>query len=357
MSSSLSIPDLCRRQAGWCASLGSPLYSDLLSKCADAHEKGGALRVLLQPHEDDPEDSALPLRLMGSVHRLVLEGSANELARFYPSAGGRVDLGGAWSAFVSTVEQHGPVLKQLIKNPVQTNDVGRSGSLLGGFSVIAERTRLPLRLLEIGASAGLNLCWDHYRYDWSTGGWGNVSSAVHVKDVFMGEAPFIPPVIDVAERTGCDLSPIDIRSHAGRSILLSFIWPDQQDRIERSNAAMQVASAVPFVVQRANGEDWLPDRLAKPFGGVTTVVYHSLVWQYLSESERHNIARTIEEAGRRASEHAPLAWLKMEPSNNGLEIRLRIFPGFEEQVLATTRPHAPSVRWRGHADPPRTLDV
>ena len=99
----------------------------------------------------------------------------------------------------------------------------------------------------------------------------------------------------------------------------------------------------PASLNRASGGDWLPERLAKSFEGVATVVFHSLVWQYISEPERESIARTIEEAGRRASEDAPVAWLKVEPSNNGLEIRLRIFPGFEEQVLATTGPHAPSV--------------
>jgi len=342
---SRSIPDQCRRQAGWCVSLGSPLYGDLLARCADAYEKGGALRTLLQPHENDSESSALPLRLMGSVHRLVLEAKANELARFYPSVGGNVDFGGAWIAFASTVEQHASSLRQLINNPVQTNDVGRSGSLLGGFGVIAERTRLPLRLLEIGASAGLNLCWDQYRYDWPTGGWGNVSSAVRLEGVFVGEVPFIPPAIKVIERAACDLSPIEIRNDTGKLTLLSYIWPDQQDRINRLKAAISMAGAVPYVVEKAHGGDWLPKRLEKFFDRATTVVFHSLVWQYISESERESIARTIEEAGARASAHAPLAWLRLEPNNKRFEIRLRLYPGFEEHLLATTGPHAPSVRW------------
>jgi len=59
---------------------------------------------------------------MGAVHRLVLEGRAPELARFYPSVGGVTDFNRAWSAFRRLVQEDGS-LGALIENPVQTNDV------------------------------------------------------------------------------------------------------------------------------------------------------------------------------------------------------------------------------------------
>jgi hypothetical protein len=40
--------------------------------------------------------------------------------------------------------------------------------LIGGFLRVAAMTRRPLRLLEVGSSAGLNLRWDHYRYEGAT---------------------------------------------------------------------------------------------------------------------------------------------------------------------------------------------
>src|ERR1700722_16852355 len=98
MSPPLSIPDQFRRQAGWCEGLGSPLYNHLLIRSADNFEEGGVLRDLLQEHEQDAEASGLSLRLMGSVHRLVLEGRAPELSKFYPSVGGAVEFNGAWIA-------------------------------------------------------------------------------------------------------------------------------------------------------------------------------------------------------------------------------------------------------------------
>lgn len=67
--------------------------------------------------------------------------------------------------------------------------------------------------------------------------------------------------------------------------------------------------------------------------------------QYLSERERRRILRLIETAGKRASEAVPVAWLRLEAVKDRFQLRLRIYPGFKEQIIATSRPHAPSVRW------------
>jgi hypothetical protein len=86
---------------------------------------------------------------------------------------------------------------------------------------------------------------------------------------------------------------------------------------------------------------------------VATVVFHSVVWPYLAESERARVTAMVEAAGRGATPDAPLAWLKMEQApdagpdaaHKDPEVRLRIDPGFEERVLATTTFHTPAVRW------------
>lgn len=346
MSFPPAIPELFRRQADWCERLGSALYSHLLFRCADDYEKGGALNRLLLAHENDTDVRALPLRLMGAVHRLVLEGRAPKLARFYPSVGGTVEHKGAWTAFRETVEEQMDDLQVLINNPVQTNDVGRSGSLLGGIGLIAEQTKMALRLLEVGTSAGLNLRWDKFRYEWSGGAWGDVASAVRLENVFVGKVPSVPSHIEILERAGCDPAPVDISNEAGRLTLLSYIWPDQIDRIHRLDAAIEIARSTLCFIEEAHGADWLEQRLKRSFAGAATVVFHSAVWLYISEPERERIDHIIHNAGNLASESSPIAWLRMEPNKDeAFEIRLRIYPGFEEQVIATSSPHAPSVSW------------
>lgn len=151
-----SIAEQCRRQAGWCKQLGSSLYAHLLSCCAADYEVRGPSHDLLRPYENGDEASVLPLRLRSAVQLLALKGQAAGLAKFYPSTGGTVDFDGAWREFRRTVREKGADIRKLIKNPVQTNEVGRCRSLLGGFGLIAEHTHLPLRLLEIGTSARLS---------------------------------------------------------------------------------------------------------------------------------------------------------------------------------------------------------
>src|SRR5262245_44634025 len=86
-------------QGRWCAALRSPPYAGLLGRLAADVEAGGPALAVLRGHEADPPGSALALRLLGAVHRLVLEGRAPDLAAFYPSAGGDAGRGDPWPAF------------------------------------------------------------------------------------------------------------------------------------------------------------------------------------------------------------------------------------------------------------------
>src|SRR4051794_7434644 len=148
-SSSVPLAGLLLTQAAHCARLGSPLYADLLGRAAGDAEEGGPVAQVLQGHEDDPPDSMLALRLLGAVHRRVLEGAAPEMG---------------WPAFCQALIDDAAAIRELLDRPVQTNEVGRCAALLPGFLATA-RLGLPLRLLEVGASAGLNLRWDRYRYE------------------------------------------------------------------------------------------------------------------------------------------------------------------------------------------------
>ena len=94
------------------------------------------------------------------VHRLALNGSLPALARFYPSCGGTLDIDAAWSALLSAFEKDGRALCATLPQTVQTNEVSRCCALMLGFTGVIYQTGLPLRLLDIGCSGGLNLRWD-----------------------------------------------------------------------------------------------------------------------------------------------------------------------------------------------------
>ena len=109
--------------------------------------------------------------------------------------------------------------------------------------------------------------------------------------------------------------------------------------------AIDIARRWPVTIEKARARDWLRARLASPQASVTTVIFHSLVWEHISLSEREEIADIIDAAGNRASNAAPLAWLSLEPDGLTYTIRLRIYPGFTDRIIATSRAQSPSVIW------------
>jgi hypothetical protein len=319
---------LLRTQAGHCGRLGSPLYADLLERAADDAEANGPVARVLRGHEDDPPNSMLALRLMGAVHRRVLEGELPEMR---------------WQTFRRALVDDAAAIRRLLARPVQTNEVGRCAALLPGFLVAAEGTGLPLRLLEVGASAGLNLRWDHYRYQADGFSWGDADSLVRVEFELSGEVP-APPPVEVVERRGCDRSPIDPIGEEGRLTLQSFVWPDQDTRLRRLRAALTVAEEVPVGVEQVPAAAWIAERLAETREGVATIVFHSIVMQYLPEDERREFELTVREAGQAATPASPLVWLRMEPGGEMAEVRLNCWPGGEERLLARVGYHGNPVQ-------------
>ena len=336
-----------RRQRDACEMLGSPLYAQLLEAAAVDVVEGGPVWAVLRGRDRDDAGSALALRFMGAVHRLVLQGRAPELAKHYPSAGGRPGEG-VEATFLETVEGSADQIRPSLDRPVQTNEVGRAAGLIGGFLTVAERTGLPLRILEIGASAGLLLRWDRFRYEARGSTWGPVDSPVRLCDFNSEIALPFDTQAQIVERAGCDMEPLDPTSEDGRLTLLSYVWPDQVGRIRNLRAAIELAETVPVEVERANAADWLERELATGRPGVATVVYHSIVLQYLSEEDFDRVGRTITNAGRTAVSQTPVAWLRMEPGGEEAHVRLTVWPEGRERLVATCSYHGAAVRWLGY---------
>jgi hypothetical protein len=339
-----SIADYFRLQGEYCAKLGSPLYAVLHRHAADDIDAGGPVARVLDGYPHQPIASAMALRLMGSVHRLALIGAAPELARHYPSTGGDGDAEAAWPRFRAVVADRCDELRRaVVEHGVQTNEVARTAALLCGFLLVARETELPLRCLEVGTSGGLNLRWDHFRYDAGTASWGDPSSPLVLRDCWApGPLPFDVSA-NVVERAGCDPNPLDPTTDEGRLVLTSYTWPDQRERLRLLRAACDVAACVPASITRANGAHWIAERLARPTPGAATVVFHSIVMQYLDQASRDRFRAALEDAGARASREAPLAWLRMEPGGEQAELRLTRWPGGEERLVATTGFHGRGV--------------
>lgn len=337
--------DVIEFQAGECGRAGSRLYQRILEGVAADLRAGGITAEVLAGTDDDPFGSALALRLLGAVHRIVLEGGAPELASHYPSAGGDVAAGDPVTPFLATLEERRAEVVAGLAAGVQTNEVGRSAVLVGGYAEVVAATRLPLRVLEVGASAGLNLRFDHYSYDTGQVLSGPTDSPVRFAGVWEGTAPALPAAFEVVERRGCDRNPVDATTREGQLTLLAYVWPDQVERIDRLRAAVEVARRVPVELDQADAVRWVASQLARAVPGAATVVVHSIVLQYLPPDARRRLQATIETAGRSATRDAPLAWLRMEPAGTRAELRLTMWPGGDERMLGSAGYHGSPIWW------------
>ena len=335
-----------RTQAAVARSNGSPIYGELLARMADDLLADGPTARVVADFIGHPALDNLPLRLLGAAHAEVLAGRAPELAGYYPSAGGRFEPEGAWRALRTLLDTRADVLRPRLAEPLQTNEVRRCCALLGGFLEVAARHGLPLRALEIGSSAGLNLRFDRYAYALGPHAYGSPDALLRLDCEWTGPPPALDAPLRVVERAGCDLRPIDPGDAQQRLRLASFVWPDQLERLERLRLALRAAAGVPVPLERQRAADFLAKALARPAGGRATVVFQSVVWWYLSEAERQEVTALVEEAGARADRAAPLAWLRMEgASAEGTELRLRSWPSGEDCLLGRAHWHGAWVTW------------
>ncbi|MEV6287523.1 DUF2332 domain-containing protein [Kribbella sp. NPDC051770] len=377
----MDVVEAFQLQATACEELGSPLYADLLRRLVDDYELGGVSTRVLAGHEQDPGPSALALRLLGSVHRLVLAGEAPELAVFYPSTGGEWDPVLGWEAFEQVLLSRGAELQSLLTQPPQTNEVGRSTALYGGLLRLHEAVPLPVRLFEIGASGGLNLRPDHFRYEVSGPDTSQVSttdpapasrpgpapetsqvsttdtptifgapdSPVVFTDAWSGR-PIVPaPDLRIAERVGSDINPVNPLTEDGALTLTSYVWPDMTERLARLRGALEVARVVPADVHREDALSFL--RNLELSEGHVTVVWHSVMWQYLTRDDQIVADAAIAALGERATESAPLARLCLEPMRRTPEaayeflIVLQVWPTGVRRVLGHAAPHGLPAVW------------
>ncbi|MDP2286972.1 MAG: DUF2332 domain-containing protein [Actinomycetota bacterium] len=332
-------------QSRLCAENGSPTWAavidELNARLEDADQP--AVRLLLRD-DQDPIGSAVLLRLLGAVHRILLNGQRHELAEYLPTLGGSVDPPRAVEAFLLFVAEHQETLQVQMQFSVQTNEVGRSAILSAGLRWLASQVDLPMTLLEVGASAGLNLHLDQYRVHMGDQVWGSEASLVDLKDNLQSGRPE-GKEFRILDRAGCDLAPIDASSTEGQLRLRSFIWPEDTTRMNRLDAAL--AMFEPVTIEACPAPAWVRTQLSTSHIGRNTVVMHSIVMPYLTTAEKQDFGDAIAQAGACSTEHAPIAWLRMEPTGTYSQVSLEvdIWPGGRREVLATCTPHGANINW------------
>ena len=337
-------------QAKACDQLGSPFTARLcriLATRLDTRTRFG--RQILE-WEGDPYADNVALRACGALHALARSGWEPNVGAVYPPA--TANDHAIWIAIADALGHNDLFLTERLSLAPQTNEVARSAIILGGMLHIANITRLPLELFEIGASAGLNLGFDAYRYDLGADRhWGRASAPLTIASEWKGRAPPLDTPLSVTARHGCDLHPIDPDSAEDRARLLSYVWADQTHRLARLEAALLIAAAAHRKIDRADAADWVSTYLsARPRPGTTRVLFHTIVWQYLPLASRSQIEDALATAGAAATRDTPLARLAFEADDvpGSGRVELTLWPSAKKVTLGRADFHGRWADWGHH---------
>ena len=295
-----------------------------------------------------PLEDALPLRLAGGFHHLVLSGADTRLVPVYR---GELTNQAAIDALVADITRtHDAVLVPWLAGPPQTNEAGRSASIMAALLWLSPRLGPRFELNELGASAGINTMMERYFYDLGGTTAGPEASPMRIVPEWRGPRPQPAPV-KITAIGGCDRAPVDLADPAEALRLKSYVWAEVTERLARIDAAIALAAQQPPHLMQMDAGDWLDQRLAVAQEADTTrVVYHSIVWQYLPAETRARIKTAMTRAGAAANGTRRLAWIMLETNRatHRHELTVRHWPsGAEPVLLGEAQAHGAWVDWRG----------
>jgi hypothetical protein len=343
-----AIRDSFRTQAGHCAALGSPFTARILNLLADGLAPGNPVADRVLGWQGDPSArvDGLALRLAGGLHALALQGAPIALHSFYTDPAAYTDIE-ALAVLLDTLDQAPDLLLKWLDSPPQTNEVRRSAVLIAAAHWLAQRFGLPMVLSELGASAGLNLNWDHYGLDIATtdgtASFCDPTSPLRLTPEWRGDLPPAPRPT-VTDRRAVDLNPLDVARDSLR--IRSYIWADQPHRMALTQTAIDLAQGL--TVDRGDAVAWLETRLAQPMPGQLHLIYHTVAWQYFPTATQARGEALLQAAGARATAAAPIARLSMESDGTepGAALVLQIWPGAHVIPLGRVDFHGRWVDWQ-----------
>ncbi len=280
----------------------------------------------------------VPHRLLAAVEYLVLGAEVPDYREAVEP----------WEAFRAIVAERSEWVREFVRErTIQTNEPQRCWALLPLFLTVARTTEKPLDLLELGSSAGLNLLWDRYRYEYTGGSWGPSESPLQLRGEERRAVPgdLLATEAVVARRRGIDVAPIDATTDDGLRVLWSFVTrPEYRERVRR---AAELLRAEPVELVRGDYLDVLPELLAERDERTLTVVFQTISTIYLPTERVFRLRELVDAAGAQA----PLAWISTPtPEEHGLRgrqypLELALWPGGERRLVAEMPNHGDWLDW------------
>ena len=326
------------QQARHCRRNGAPITASVVNSLAATLGSKTQCAWKLRQWPNSLLEDAVGLRVAAGLHYLHLTDKDTRLQNLYE---GRLLDQEEITRFVTDVlSDHDEELLTWFDTTPQTNEVGRSGSILLGLAwahANASADSLDFEVLEIGSSGGLNLLMPHYHYTFTAENgsddswdWGEKTSKVHIQPVIRGPLPPRPGPFRIVSAKGCDLHPINLSNDDEALRLKAFVWADMEWRLRNLEEATRIACKHPPSVVREDAAAWVKTMLDQPQEpGVCRVLVHSIVWQYLDAETRCTISEAMAAAAESATTERPYAWVSLETNRKTLshELSVRLWSG------------------------------
>lgn len=336
-------------QVAYCRDNGAPDTALVCHAVMDLleSERGGVTMERIRRWAGPALADALPLRIAGGLHALHLKGEEPGLAPLYDG----LKPTDATELVADAIERHDHALLSWLDGPPQTNEAGRSWAFAAAMLWLVEKgCPADFALYELGSSAGINLMMRRYRFELGGVAVGPATSRMRIAPAWEG-APPPAGTFDIVEATGCDVAPVDLTDPDQALRLRAYIWPELSERFARMDAAVEAANRFAPEIERIRAGAFVENVLARePKAGVTRMIMHSVVWQYIPADERAEITAAIEAAGEAATMEAPLAWVMLEANRDTHrhQLTVRWWPGGSTtETLAVAHPHGTWVEWVG----------
>lgn len=339
------------KQGEACLMLGSPFTHYLCRLFSENLDGDTPLGQVVFGWEGDytSKGDNVSLRLCGLVNYLVLCEKAPALAAIYPPHNGWESEGEHrfWELILAAIEANFDITLQFLKYPPQTNEVKRSAALIPAYHVISKKFQLPIHIYELGASAGLNLNAGDYGLVAGSAHY-NPTSLIQLEPEWRGEdIDFVSIKID--QRSGCDLLPVDFQQNDNRLRLLSYVWPDQLDRVRLIKAAIAYSLSDRAIhVVKEDAIEFLQQALASRTRNQLKIIQHTIAWQYFPDELKQRGEALFETYGAKASNTAPLARIAMENDgrNDSAALSITLWPKGETYSLGRADFHGRWIEWK-----------
>ena len=326
--------------------LASPMYEELSYGVSNDDD---LLEIAAHTRSHQPP----PNMLFAAVQYLLLKGLDHPLAAHYPIISGVPrPLTPTYPHFREFCLEHRDRIVELITTRLtQTNVVRRCTCLLPAFSIVCRETSSPLALIDLGASAGLNLNFDRYAYSYNRDGreilrWGSDGAQIRLEAELRGsgELPPIPSAIPVASRDGIDLDPVDLANPDQLLWLRALIWPEHVERHQQLIDAAAEFKDSDIRMHAGDATRVLPPLIESIPREHALVVYSTIALHQFPQESRQRIANKL----AAASAERPIWQIALEGNDPELSItRYRNGAG-ETDKLADASPHGWWIEWQAH---------